>query len=216
MKRILILSTVIAAGFLGYMHVSHVRDARAAAAPPVTSGAPGHPQPSLAPVTLPQGVTLQVRINESVSTRRNRPGDHFDAVLTAPVVVDGHTIAPAGTMLRGTVRESQRSGRLKGRAILVVALDTIHLNNHDYEIDTSSQGRRSSGHKKRNFAWIGGGSGAGALIGAVATGGVGAAIGAGAGAAAGVTGAAITGRKDVSIPAETRMTFRLAHSVTLG
>jgi hypothetical protein len=216
MKRILILSTVMAAGFLGYMHISHVREARAAAGAAVTSVTPANVQAPPAPITLPQGAILHVRLNESVSTRRNRPGDHFSAVLMAPVMVNGEAIAPAGTMLRGTVREAERSGRLKGRAVLVVALDTIHLNNRDYEIDTTSQGRRSSGHKRRNFAWIGGGSGAGALIGAVATGGVGAAIGAGAGAAAGVTGAAITGRKDVSIPAETPMTFRLARPVTVS
>jgi hypothetical protein len=95
-------------------------------------------------------------------------------------------------MLRRTVREAEHSGRL------------------------SSQGRRSGGHKKRNFAWVGGGSGGGAVIGALAGGGMGVAIGAGAGAAAGVTGAVITGRKDVSIPAETRMTFHLAQPVTLG
>jgi len=215
MKRILILSTVLAAGFLGYMHISHVRSADAAAGTPVTA-ATAVTQPAPAPIVLPQGSALQVRINESVSTRRNRPGDRFDAVLTTPIVVDGQTVAPAGTMLRGTVREADRSGRLKGTAVLVVALDTIHLNNQDYTIDTSSQGRRSGGHKKRNFAWIGGGSGGGALIGALAGGGVGAAIGAGAGAAAGVTGAVITGRKDVSIPAETRMTFRLTQPVTLS
>ena len=64
-------------------------------------------------------------------------------------------------------------------------------------------------HKKRNLALIGGGSGGGALIGALAGGGTGALIGAGAGAAAGAAGAYATGKKDIYLPAETLLTFRL-------
>ena len=66
---------------------------------PFSHNAPQRPAPK-----IPGGTLLQVRINESVSTARNRPGDHFSAVLTAPVVVNGATLAPSGTLLRGTVR----------------------------------------------------------------------------------------------------------------
>jgi hypothetical protein len=62
---------------------------------------------------------------------------------------------------------------------------------------------------------IGGGSGLGALIGGLAGGGRGALIGAGAGAGAGAAGAAFTGKKQVSIPAETVLTFRLDEGVEL-
>jgi len=49
----------------------------------------------------------------------------------------------------------------------------------------------------------------GALIGALAGGGKGAAIGAAAGAGAGTAGAAFTDNKDILLPAETVVSFRL-------
>lgn len=55
----------------------------------------------------------------------------------------------------------------------------------------------------------GGTATAGAVIGAIAGGGKGVAIGAGAGAAAGTAGAAATGKQDVSLPAETVLTFTI-------
>jgi len=69
--------------------------------------------------------------------------------------------------------------------------------------------------KKRNWGWIGGGSGGGVLIGALTGGPVGAAIGAGAGAGAGVAAAAITGRKQVNLPAESELTFRLTRPLSV-
>jgi len=76
-------------------------------------------------------------------------------------------------------------------------------------IATSLDTRTSEAHKKRNIELIGGGAGVGALIGGLVGGGKGAAIGAGAGAAAGTGGAALTGEKNIEIPAETVFTFRL-------
>ena len=56
--------------------------------------------------------------------------------------------------------------------------------------------------ESNNIAVIGGGSGLGAVIGALAGGGKGALIGAGAGAAAGTAGAAATGKREVGVAAE--------------
>jgi hypothetical protein len=62
---------------------------------------------------------------------------------------------------------------------------------------------------------IGGGAGLGAIIGGLAGGGKGAVIGGLAGAGAGTAGAAYTGNKDVVIPSESLITFRLAAPVTV-
>jgi hypothetical protein len=82
-------------------------------------------------------------------------------------------------------------------------------------LSTTTVARESGRHRKRNWSLIGGGSGAGALTGGLVAGPVGAAIGAGSGAAAGVAGAAITGKKQVSMPAETAVSFTLKDPLAL-
>jgi hypothetical protein len=118
-----------------------------------------------------------------------------------------------GTAFQGHVVTSVESGRFKGRADLALSLDSFHLNGNTYSISTNAPARVSAGHKKRNWLFIGGGSGAGAAIGAVAGGGAGALIGAGAGAGAGAVGAAFTGKRNVSLPAESKVTFTLRANV---
>ena len=93
---------------------------------------------------------------------------------------------------------------------------TLDVNGKNYPLQTSHVGRASTAHKKRNLGFIGGGAAAGALIGALAGGPKGAAIGAGAGAGAGTATAAFTGKKNVRIPAETRLSFQLRAPVKLS
>jgi hypothetical protein len=92
-------------------------------------------------------------------------------------------------------------------------LFSFEVEGETYDIRTQAVTRVSGSHRDRNAALIGGGSGAGALVGALAGGGKGALIGAGAGAAAGTVGAAATGKKDVFLPVETRLQFRLKEPV---
>jgi hypothetical protein len=172
------------------------------------------PQPRVIPVamqslTIPSGTALHVRLDQAVDTKRNRAGDRISATLMTPVVVNGRTVIPAGTPFAGHVTEADSSGRLKGRARIGVALDSFRLNGHQYAISTASADRVSQKHKKRNGILIGGGAGVGAAIGALAGGGTGALIGGAAGAGAGTAGAAATGKLEVSIPAETPLTFTL-------
>jgi len=111
---------------------------------------------------------------------------------------------------------SNESGRFKGRAALALRLDSFTLRGVTYDVNTNRPARVSKGHKKRNWLWIGGGSGGGAAIGAIASGGTGALIGAGAGAAAGTVGAAFTGKRHVTLPVESRVTFALQAPVAVG
>jgi len=175
---------------------------------PVASPAPPE-------IVIPKGTALQVRIDESVDTRRNRVGDQFRASLAQSVTLDGKTVLPKGTHFVGHVTESDASGRLEGRAELALTLDSFELEGKDYRVRTGAIDRVSATHKKRNLTLIGGGGGLGALIGGLAGGGKGALIGAGAGAAAGTAGAAATGKKEVGVAAESLLTFPLQAAVTL-
>jgi hypothetical protein len=166
-------------------------------------------------MVIPGGTPLNVRLDEGVDTRSNRPGDIVHATLSQPVVVKGRVMLPAGTPFTGRVTTADSSGRLKGRAYIGVTMDSFQVNGRTYRISASSVDRASHSHKKRNAFAIGGGAGLGSAIGAIAGGGVGALVGGGVGAAAGTAGAAATGKLQVGIPAETLLTFTLQGPVSM-
>jgi hypothetical protein len=183
------------------------------AEPLVPSPEPAAPAAPAAParraVVIPRGARLRVRLDQTIDTRRNRPGDHFTATLSAPLLVNSNTVLPTGTRIRGHVTTSAASGRMQGRARLGVTLDSFHAGGREHAIRTSTVERVGAAHKKRNGVLIGGGAGLGAAIGAIAGGGKGAAIGALAGAGAGTAGAAATGKEELTMPAETALVFTL-------
>ncbi|MCL5746493.1 MAG: hypothetical protein M1541_21610 [Acidobacteria bacterium] len=190
-------------------------DAAAAPSGRPSALAPDTQRQAVPSVTIPRGATLRVRLGESVSTTRNRAGDRFSATLDRPVEAGGKVVIPRGTTFTGHITNAAASGRLRGRASIGLTLDSFRLDGKTYRIETSSTTRVSASHKKRNIGFIGGLGGLGAALGAIAGGGKGALIGAGAGAAAGTAGAALTGKRNVSLPAETLLSFSLRAPVTL-
>src|SRR5205823_4410359 len=112
--------------------------------------------------------------------KTTQPGQRFSATLDEPLVSGNRVVVPTGTMFHGRISQSKPSGRFKGRAVLSMHLTSFTMNGRTYPIRSTSAARVSAGHKKHNLAWIGGGTGSGAAIGAIAGGGAGAAIGAGA------------------------------------
>lgn len=172
---------------------------------PAPPPAGSEPAPSV--IRIPSGTVWRVRLEETLDTRRNRPGDRFSASLIQPIRVQGEVVVPRGTYCSGHLVESKPSGRLRGRARMSLSLDSFDLNGARYDLRASRVSRQSGRHKKRNLLLIGGGSGTGAAIGAAAGGPVGALIGAGAGGAAGTAGAVINGKKNVRLPVETTLAF---------
>jgi hypothetical protein len=167
-------------------------------------------------ITVPEGTDLTVVLNQSLSTMENRPGDTFEASVAFPIVIDGKTIIPKDAHVKGHVVDVQASGRLSGIARLVLTLDSVEVDGESSNIATDDEGRIGKNHNKRNGILIGGGAGLGALIGGIAGAGKGVLIGSAAGAGAGTAGAAYTGKKDIRVPAETRLTFRLARSAMIS
>jgi hypothetical protein len=171
----------------------------------------GSSQPSRSDwMVVPEHATIHVTLDQALASNRSKAGEHFAATVSQPVVVEGKTVIPRGARVDGLVADARGSGRLIGRARLQLALQTVEVEGKDYEIRTASFHKVGGDHKKRNFAWIGGGAGGGLLIGALAAGAEGALIGGPVGAGAGTAVAFVTGRKDIKLPAETHLTFKLA------
>jgi len=167
------------------------------------------------PVIIPQGTPIKIRTDSALSTKTATSGETFTATLTAPLVVDGKEVAPAGARVQGKVVNSDEGGRVKGVASISVRLTSIHVGNRDVAITTGTVARQARTTKKKDAVKVGIGAGIGAAIGAIAGGGQGAAIGAGAGGAAGTGVVLATHGEPAVIPAEAVLTFKLTTPVTV-
>ncbi|HTV64183.1 MAG TPA: hypothetical protein VMD98_01200 [Bryocella sp.] len=183
-----------------------------AAAPPP---APPPPPPPPPPIVVPAGTSLVVRMGNTIDTKSANAGDTFTGTLARSVAVGDDIAIPAGASVTGTVVESKSPGKFKGEGDLVVSLTSIDVNGIPTTIQTSNYTQTVKGKGKRSAVMTGGGAGGGALIGGLAGGGKGALIGGLLGAGAGAAGSAFTGNKDLQIPAESAVTFKLANSITV-
>lgn len=185
-------------------------------APPPTDAAPA--QPGVAPaynLTVPAGTELAVRVNERIDVKHAVPGEHFSGELVEPVMNNGAVLIPRGTPVGGRIDQAHRRGHFKGASVLELRLVSMKLNGYDYGIDTHDTVRTKKGKGKRTAGFIGGLTGAGMLIGGIASGGAGLAIGAASGAGAGTILAGTTGNRDIVIPAESIVHFRLADQLVV-
>lgn len=160
--------------------------------------------PSLFP-----GESITIRTTEAINTGKNHSGDHFRAVVDRDIEVKGLIAIPRGSIVNGTLKTVVSSGRLRRRAELTMELDSIEIGSNKQSIDANPETRLGKGHAGRDAKFIGGGALFGLTVGALAGGGKGAGIGTLAGGAAGATGAAISGKEEVYIPAETVLVFHL-------
>src|SRR5450432_4717371 len=58
----------------------------------------------------PAGAQVHIRLTTAVGSYASRPGTRVNAVLIAPVTVDGETVLPAGSVVSGSVRRAARVG----------------------------------------------------------------------------------------------------------
>jgi hypothetical protein len=158
--------------------------------------------------TIPAGSHATVRLNTSLSSATAHTGEVWSGTLTHEIVEHGKVVVRAGAPVKGKVTYVNRSGRLHKPGALTLRLSSIN----GETVCSSAVSRKGKSHTKGNAEKIGGGAGAGAVIGALAGGGKGAAVGAAAGAGAGTGVAVATGKEEVRIPAESVLTFTITGS----
>ncbi|HEV2990369.1 MAG TPA: hypothetical protein VG759_18165 [Candidatus Angelobacter sp.] len=167
-------------------------------------------------LVVPKGTAIYVRLEHTISSSTAQPGDSFSAVLDEPLEIEGQTVVPQGTKISGHVVAARESGRLHNAGYLRLTLSSLNLNGKEVPLQTSSIFVRGGSYRNRNLAYVGGGAGGGALLGALVGGGKGALIGSAIGAAGGTTAAYATGKKEVGFTAERRIGFRLAEPLSVG
>lgn len=175
---------------------------------------PYYPTPA-APVTIPAGTLLRVRLNQPLDTAHLENGTMFQATAAVDVYERGVLAIPRGAMLTGQVVKTKEGGRLGGAATLDLRLMNVNLAGRIFPIVTdvwSSRGPNKAGYTASNTA---GGAVLGAIIGGLIGRGAGAAIGAGVGAAGGLAASSATNGPRVYLPVEAQVDFHLANPATV-
>jgi len=192
---------------------------------PPQSAPPQGPSPQAEPtpaalashVTIPAGTFVTVRVDQFLSSDKNKAGDGFSATLSRPLVVDGLVVSRRGQTLGGRVIEAKKAGRVKGVSQLQITLNTLTLaDGHQVPIQSSLTSITGPTSKGRDAAAIVTTTAAGAAIGAAAAWGPGAAIGGGAGLLVGTVGVLVTRGHPTVIYPEAQLTFRLAEPITFS
>jgi hypothetical protein len=169
--------------------------------------------PVLAADLIPRGTNIVVRTDEKINVRSTEgDGRIYRGVIDRDVVDrDGNMIVPRGSNAELIVRRT-------GRDEVAVDLDSISVNGHRYGVaatETQAEAGRTGSNGKRVGAFAGGGAVLGTILGAVAGGGKGAAIGAAAGAGAGAAAGFATRGRELNVPVESLLTFRLEQPIRI-
>jgi hypothetical protein len=167
------------------------------------------------PVTIPAGKVLTVRLSTDLGSKISQAGQSFGGRLAKPVEVEGNVVIPASAKVEGEVVDAKPLGRFAGGALIELRLNSVRVHGQQMPVETAMFTETLKGKGKRTGTMIGGGAGLGALIGGLAGGGKGALIGAAAGAGAGTAGTAFTGNKEIVLPAESTVAFKLKAPLTI-
>jgi len=170
--------------------------------------------------TIPAGTSLQIRTDEDIQADSQSVGQTYQAEIAQDVVdQNGRVIIPKGSPARMTVGNVNSGTMGVGNNQVALALQSVSINGRDYMLQTNTQsaaGDRGIGKNKRTAEYVGGGAVLGTVIGAVAGGAKGAVLGAILGGAAGGGAQVLTRGKEVKVPAESVLTFRLDQPVQLN
>jgi hypothetical protein len=158
------------------------------------------------------GTVIPVRTTDRITTDR-ADGRIFTGSVDQDVMgSNGQLAIPRGSNVELIVRVAHDDD-------LILDLESVTVNGQRYAVDAGADhvdAKDSVGNNKRTGKFVGGGAVLGAILGAAAGGGKGAAIGAGVGAAAGAGAEIATSGREVKIPSESIVTFRMDRPLMVG
>jgi hypothetical protein len=148
---------------------SSTRAGGATAVPAPRSTSPATPA-TTAPagsVRIPTGTELDVRLQNSLNSGTAQVEDRFEGTTLVDVIVDGRTIIPAGSVMRGVVTAVEPATRTNRTARMTVSFDQVTVNGRAYPIrgtvTEAIEGEGIRGEAGR----VGAGAGVGAIIGGI-------------------------------------------------
>jgi hypothetical protein len=157
---------------------------------------------------LDPGTEITVRTDESINLDKWDRGRIYPAVVDRDIYArDGDLVVPRGAPAELIVRQV-------GPQDLALDLESITVQGRRYVVNApgetyNTRNRSGLGSNERTAKYVGGGAIIGSIIGAIAGGGKGAAIGAAAGAASGAGAQVATRGREIHVPVESLLTFRL-------
>ena len=170
--------------------------------------------------TVPAGSEVHVRVDQDINAKNGNlgPGAMFPGTVSRDVTdSNGQIVIPRGARAQLAVVQTGNDAN-----DLTLDLRSVNVNGRVYRMDTQGTSAAGSskngglGMNKRTGPYVGGGALAGTLIGAIAGGGKGAAIGALLGGAAGAGTQVLTRGKELNVPAETELAFRMNNAVQMS
>lgn len=194
------------------------------AAPPAPRRTPGQR------LIVPSGTRLAVVLENGISTRSAKAGDSLYFHTAFPITQNNHIVIPVGSYLRGSLLESKRPGRVKGRGEFRLRLESLIFPN-GYTVDllavprsadsggketTDEEGKVTGpGGKGKDVGTVATTTVTGAGIGAIAGGGKGAGVGAGIGGLIGLGAILLTRGPEAELPRGSTLDIVIERDLTL-
>jgi hypothetical protein len=178
---------------------------------------------------VPSGTALMVRLETTLATFSNKPGDPFRGSLIQPVVVNGQTLLPVGTVVEGRVTKVSEPRRIQGKPTIGILPETVVLPTGEHLFldatlvdtniagtDVNSEGQfKGTGHDRHDELEAGGGTAGGMLIGGLIGGPPGILIGGAVGAGA-TGGHWLIKHRSATLPSGTQLTLELNRPLTMA
>jgi hypothetical protein len=177
---------------------------------------------------VPAGTALMVRLDTTLATFSNKPGDSFHGSFTEPVIVNGQTVIPAGATVEGRVTKVNEPRRFSGKPTIGILpeavvlptgeryfLDATLTDTNIHGSDVNSEGQfKGSGHDRRDTIEQGAGTAGGMLVGGLIGGPAGVLVGGLVGGGA-TTGHWLSKPRSATLPAGTQLTLELNRPLTM-